>query len=79
MSRFPFEVSRLKQAIRNILGHLFLNHNFRSVKGVYMKEQKQLASERISVCSPLASFIRAEEIAPIGQLQFEDTMMDVEG
>jgi hypothetical protein len=44
-----------------------------------MKEEKQLVSESISICSPLARFIRAEEIAPIGQLQFEDTVMDVEG
>ena len=44
-----------------------------------MKEQKQLASERIPVCSPLASLIRAGEVAPIGQLQFEDTVTDVEG
>jgi hypothetical protein len=45
-----------------------------------MKDEKsQLVSEAMSFCSPMASFIRAEEIAPIGQLQFEDTVMDVDG
>ena len=42
-----------------------------------MKEEKQSVSEAMSICSPMASFIRAEGIAPIGQ--FEDALMDVEG
>jgi hypothetical protein len=47
------------------------------MKGDHMKDEKQLVSEAMSFCSPLASLMAAEGTVPIGQFQF-DTVMDVE-
>ena len=40
------------------------------------RKKSQSLNESISICSPMASFIRAEGIAPIGQFDYE-TVMDV--